>query len=69
MLLHLAFYSTKLYSMPNVIAPNLINVLFQAKSDYMSQLLGWVREAEMEKKDNLFNYLNAKLIEIIYTTS
>ena len=27
-----------------------------------------VVDVEMEKKDNTFNYLNAKLTEIIYTT-
>ena len=29
--------------------------------------MGGFREAEMEKKYNIFNYLNAKLIESIYT--
>ena len=31
----------------------------------MSKFLDWVKKAEMDKTDNLFNYLNAKLTEII----
>ena len=37
-LLHLALHST-----PNVITPNVINLLFQAISAHKSQFLGWGR--------------------------
>ena len=46
----------------------LINLWFQAKRVYISQFIDWGEDAEMEKKDNTLNYLNAKLTEIIYTT-
>ena len=39
-----------------------------AQSVYNSQFHDGFADAEMEKKDNIFNYLTAKLTEIIYTT-
>ena len=44
------------------------NLWFPAKGVYNSQFHDGVADAEMEKKDNTFNYLNAKLTESIYTT-
>ena len=41
---------------------------FQPKVFIILNSLIWVADAEMEKKDNTSNYLNAKLTESIYTT-
>ena len=56
-----------LHSTPYIITPNVINICFKPKVS-MPESLDWVVEAEMEKTDILFNYLNAKLTEIIDTT-